>query len=303
MVRFVVAAAVLFFGVRALAQENVIQIEKPAIGEDVDAIITNKRMRAETGSKSKFSLASSLSYSAGSVRTPFSNERPNLSAATGTTDVSALGGSLSLKYGLNTQSALFAGVGLRWLSPLYGQTPVGYNGNKFDVDNPYVNYQYLYRWAGIQSALTLNQTFYTNTNLTRGGYVTSWSVSQNNVYDIGTTGLTFGVNVYANLGYFDNHSPGAKAFQSDYAFGLVPALEYRLTDKISLRTDSNPLSFQHVRSARGAHTYQQQRWAQTLALGITVTRDVYLYPGIQWVVGDIRSERTATWVSANINMF
>lgn len=303
MFRLLCVLAFSIFTLTAAAQESVMQVEKPATGADVDAIITNKRMRAETGSKSKFSLASALSYSAGSVRTPFSNERPNLSAATGTTDVSALGGSVSLKYGLNTQSALFAGVGLRWLSPLYGSTPAGYNGSKFDVDNPYFNYQYLYRWAGIQSALTLNETFYTNSNLTRGGYVTGWSISQNNVYDIGTTGLTVGINLYGNLGYFDNNSPGAKAYQSDYAFGLVPAVEYRLTDKVSLRTDSNLFSFQHVRSATSAHTYQQQRWAQTLALGITLSRDVYLYPGIQWVVGDIRAERTATWVSANINMF
>jgi len=270
--------------------------------EDVDLIITNPRMRAETGAKSKISMASSFSYSAGSIETPFSNERPNLSAAKGMTDVSSLGGGVSLKYGATTQSSFFAGVGLRWLSPLYGETPKSYRGSKFDVDNPYINYQHVYRWYDIQSALTLNETFYTNSNLMREGWVTKWSVSQNNVYEIGHTGFSLGINVYANAGYFDVHTAEAKEWQSDYELGLVPALEYRLSDRLSLRTDSNPLSFQHLRSQPRFHTYEQQRWAQTFAVGISITRDIYLYPGIQWTVEDIRNDRTATWISTNINL-
>ncbi len=273
-----------------------------ALAEDVDLIITNSRMRAETGAKTKFSVASSLSYSAGSLRKPLSNERPNLSAAKGTTDVSSLGGAVSLKYGLTARSSLFAGVGLRWLSPLYGRTPPGYNGSKFDIDNPYFNFQYLYRWWDIQSALTLNETYYTNSNLVRAGWQSRKSISQNNVYDFGSSGITLGINVYGNVGQFSDNSPEAKAGQSDYEFGSVPALEYKMTDKLTLRSDSNLLSFQHLRSSRNPHTYEQQRWGQTLAVGITAKRDVYLYPGIQWLVEDIRADRTVLWLSANINL-
>lgn len=274
--------------------------KNPSATEDIDNIITNKRMRAETGAKSKFSLASSLAYSAGSLETPLSQERPNLSQAYGSTELSALTGSVSLKYGINAQHSVFAGVGLRWLSPLYNSVPDGYS--KFDADNPYVNYQYLYRWLGVQSALTLNETFYTNANLIRGGWVTKWSVSQNNVFDLGTSGFSLGVNIYGNVGYFNKNDIGSKMGQSDYEFGLVPALEYRVSDRVTLRTDSNLLSFQHSRATPNPHTYGQQRFAQTFAVGISVARDIYLYPGVQWLAEDIRADRTSTWISANINL-
>lgn len=278
------------------------QVNKPP-GEDVDLIITNNKMRAETGSKSRYSIASSLSYSGGSLASPGNERRPNLSAATGTTDIASIGGSISGKFAIDSVNSLFGGVGLRWLAPMDAGTPVGYNGSKFDVDNPYLNYQYLYRWSGVQSALTLDETFYTNANLVHAGYVTQWSVSQNNMYDLGHSGFTVGCNVYATLSYFDKNDVDVKAYQSDYAFGLTPAIEYRLTDKLNLRTDSNPWSFQHLRSYRNANAYQMQHWAQTLSLGWAVTRDIYVSPGFQWLPEDIRIDRTVTWLSANINVF
>lgn len=315
--RPIFAACVLAFALSsafALAAENSSSVRTQAElkgdvsasspAEDVDLLITNSRMRAETGSKSKYSIASSLSYSSGSLRTPFSNDRPNLSAATGTTDLTSFGGAVSGKFALTAQTSVFAGVGLRWLAPFNGpSTPDGYNGSKFDVDNPYLTYQFLYRWAQVQSALTLNETFYSNVNLTRAGYVTGWTLAQNNVMDLGASGFTLGINLYVNAGLFNNNTPEAKANQSDYAFGVVPALEYRLSSRLNLRSDSNPISFQHVRAQSRASTYQQQRLTQSLALGWAVTRDIYFYPGFQWIVEDIRLDRTITWLSANINVF
>ena len=42
---------------------------------------------------------------------------------------------------------------------------------------------------------------------------------------------------------------------------------------------------------------------QGFTLGFAMTRGVYISPGSQWNPSEMKSERTTTWVSANINLF
>jgi len=268
---------------------------------DTDAIITNIKMRAESGSKSKYSLAFSLGYNTGGLEKPFDEKRPNLSGAAGATEFTSLNGSFSGKYTFDAQRSFFAGFGARWITPTEAKAPPGFD--KVDADNPYVRYQYLYRWYGIQASLGLLQTLYTNSNLLKNGYVTQTSISQYNAYDFGGSKFSIGFIPYLNLGFFDKDTPQAKTTQSDYGFGMTPFIEYRVNDWINLHTNSNPLSFEHLRSNSGAHTYNRQTVIQTLAVGFALTRDVYLSPGVEWMVADPRIDRTRTWISATINIF
>jgi hypothetical protein len=309
--RFVLLAAASLFCVLGHAQSSSLKADSvtpatanPPAGEDVDTVITNGRMRAETGSKSRYSISTAFGYSAGSLKSPLSERRPNLSEATGYTDVAALNGSIAGKYSFTTQQSAFAGVGVRWVTPFAGPAvPAGYNGDKFDADNPYLMYQYLYRWAGVQSSFQVQETFFTASNLVRDGYVTTWGVSQNNVYDLGDSGFTVGLNAYVGLGYFDKNTEKARLNQSDYSFGASPSLEYRMSDRFSLHTDANLFIYQHLRSERGAYTFDRQKVVQSLSLGALVTRDIFVSPGVQFDPLNLRADRTTTWVSANINLF
>jgi hypothetical protein len=281
-----------------------------AFAEDVDDIITNIKMRAETGSKAKWSIATSMGYSSGPVNDIFSDFRPNLNGGTGSTDFTTFSGTVAGKYAINTQHSLFAGSGGRVITPLREGTPHGnadpkknFHGDKVDVDNPYVNYQYLYRWSGVQSALTVSNTFYTASNLKRLGYVTNTSVGQNNLWDIGKSGFTLGVTSILSFGYFDRHTAAVKASQSDYRLELTPALEYRVNDWINARTDLYIFSVQHRRNKEDLFTVVRQKVVQGFTLGFAVTRDIYISPGIQWNPSEMKPNRTTTWVSANINIF
>ncbi len=271
--------------------------------QDVDDIITNIKMRAETGAKARYSIATAMGYSAGAVNDILSDYRPNLSGGTGSTDFTTFSGTVSGKYNFNTQNALFAGIGGRWITPLREGTPKSFNGDKFDAENPYVTYQYLYRWAGIQNSLSANETFYTNSNLQRLGYVTNWSFGQNSLYDIGRTGLTLGLNASFNVGYFNKHSAAVKPMQSTYGISITPALEYRVNEWMNMRTDLYIFSIQHRRDQDELTTVTRQKVVQGFILGFAITRDVYISPGIQWNPSEMKPERTTTWLSANMNVF
>lgn len=281
---------------------------------DVDSLITNNKMRAESGSKSIWSISSAFSYNGGSIESPFAEERPNIAASTGTVTKSLIDGSVSAKYNLSAQSSLSAGVGLRWVAPLSANGPKDYNGDRFDASNPYLTYQYLYRWSGVQSALQVTPTIYTNSNLLKEGYVANLGINQNNIYDIGQTGLSLGVYVYAQAAVYNKTgpigTPGTKGFiqdvrtdQSDYAFGVDPFIEYQLSETINLRTVANLWNYEHLRSESRATAFHWDKVYQSVGVGISIARNVFLYPNLQFLPDNIRADRTNVALNTNINFF
>jgi hypothetical protein len=49
-------------------------------------------------------------------------------------------------------------------------------------------------------------------------------------------------------------------------------------------------------------TFEKRKVYQSLGTGISVTRDIFLYPNIQFIPSDIRSDRTNIGLSAYINL-
>ena len=78
---------------------------------DLDNEITNARMRANSGSKSKYSASLSVGYDGGTVRKPFDKERANL-LGDGDPEQVALGVSVSGRYRLNKNTSITSGIGL-----------------------------------------------------------------------------------------------------------------------------------------------------------------------------------------------
>lgn len=302
----IAATVTLMFSFASHAAESRLKVSTPSQSqdEDVDQIITNKKMRAESGSKSKYSLSTSFGYSGGSLTRPFGERRLNITGGTGSTPLTALNGSISGKYNMTTQSSIFAGVGLRLITPLQGPSvPSDYHGDKLDVSNPNISYQYLYRWSGIQSSLNLNETFFTASDLIHKGYVSSWGFSQNNVYDFGGSRFSLGIYTYVGLAAYSKNDTDLLAQQSDYSWGFLPAAEYRLTDRLNLRVDTNLFIFEHLRSETRATTLRRQDVTQSLGLGYAVRRDIYLSPGISFAATHFHWDRTIWSLGANINLF
>lgn len=285
-------------------KENSNQVE----GEDVDEVITNALLRAQSGSKSRWSLASTLNYNGGSVESPLAEDRPNVSDATGIIDKSNLAGQVSVKYGLNSRSSFMLGVGLRWIAPLEGGGPHDYEGSRFDADNPYLTYQYLYKWWGVQSVFSAQWLAFTNANLVAHGYVGQLLFNQENLYDVGTTGLSVGASTWIALQSFNKTGPvddleDVRTDQSDYSFGIEPCIEYEINDTFNLRSVVSLWVFEHTRDVAAANTYFRDKVYQSFGVGISLTRDIYLYPNVAFLPDDIRADKTNVALNANINVF
>src|SRR5690606_16490271 len=111
---FATALAIFAVTVSANAQEksnqstvkasDVAPAAKPQ--EDIDTEITNKKLRAELGSKSKWSIKTAFSYSGASVERPMAQIRPNYRAGADVPGLTSISGSIGIKYALSVRDSL-----------------------------------------------------------------------------------------------------------------------------------------------------------------------------------------------------
>ena len=277
--------------------------------KDVDQLITNKKLRAETGSKSKTSLSVSFGYKGGSIEKPGNKIRPNITGAANTVDLSVISGGVAGKYRVGEQSSLSAGVGISMIAPFHespdARTTKDQDGNEVarrNISDPYLTYTYLDKLAGVQSVTTASATAFTEAESRKNGYVANFGVDQTFMSDIGTSGLSLGVNLSAEANVFDKFTDEAKKKGSDYTFGTAAILEYVINDTFNFRTLLAQYA-RHKRDANSAWKFKANTLYQSVGLGISITRDIFLYPNVQFLPEHPRSDRTNVALSANINVF
>jgi hypothetical protein len=278
----------------------------------VDDLITNNNLRAYSGSVSRWSIASQFNYNGGTISSPLSQDRPDISGASGTTTKSDLDGSISAKFNINAKNSLLAGFGVRWIAPLSGG-PSNYDGSTYDAMNPYITYQYIYKWFGIQSVLQTQFMQWTQSDQTALGYGQQINIDQENMYDIGKTNISVGASVAVQYQWFnktgsygdpnsDNYVADLGTVQSQYLFTIAPEIEYQLTEKVNLRTLISLWTYEHYVSAPN-FSFVHDTIYQSIGVGYSVTRDIFLYPNIQFLPGQLEASETNIGLTATVNLF
>lgn len=283
----------------------------PDAGE-IDELITNKSLRALSGSKSRCSIASDLKYNGGSLETPLAEGRPDISQGSAVTEKADLEATVSAKYNINVKNSVMAGVGLRWIAPFAKGKPEDYEGTRYDVANPYLQFQHLYNWR-VQSVLQAQLMQWTQADSTARGYDKQFSLEQENQYEIGQSGVSVGASIWGQYTWFThagtlrtvddaNYIEDLRSVQNDYQFGFMPSLEYEITENLSLKTELNLWVFERFRNAAGS-TYYQDKIFQSISLGYSVTRDIFISPNVQFLPERMVSNRTNVGLEATLNFF
>lgn len=282
--------------------------------DSVDDLITNNNLRAYSGSTSRWSIASQFNYNGGTVSDPFSQDRPNIADQSGTTTKSDLDGSISAKFNINPTNSVLAGIGVRWIAPLTPGGPNNYPGTRFDAVNPYVTYQYIYKWLGIQSVLQASFTQWTQADMTALGYGQQFNIDQENMYEIGKTNISVGASTQIQYQLFNKSgssgTPGADDYvadvttqQSQWLFTFAPELEYQLSEKVNLRTLVLLWQYEHYVSDANFFNLDHDAVTQSVGVGYSVTRDIFLYPNVQFLPADFQISQTNIGLQATINLF
>jgi len=277
--------------------------------DEADAKITNRRFRASNGSLSDFSMNMSLSYSGGSLEKPFAADRPNISNAGDTTSIAGISGTVNGTYRLNTLNRINIGTGIQMLAPFNdeidtkdprAQKEFDDNRGELDVTNPYISYTHMNNFFGVQTIGNVGITQYTASNLTDIGYQNSLDLSLNTMYAFKDTGFSIGALMLYTQYYFDDDDAAFQPNQTDIVYGFLPQAEYVINDTFNIRTIVRSNWYQNTKADSD---FSQRPLTQSVGLGISVNRDVFLYPNIQFIPNDLQAGNTNIGFTANINMF
>lgn len=278
---------------------------KPA--DKADQVITNRRLRAESGSLSKWSGSLYFNYQGGSVADPLEADRPNIVAGADALTLQNFYADLGIRYRLSDLDSITASAGVFVATPFH--TTINTNDPKLEaefeknkrdvtVSDPSLRYRHLDSILGVQSVTGLSATYITNAQQSKQGYDAAFSVSQTFMKEFGKSGLSLGASLQWTKYIFNKTNPAL----AENVPGFYPAAEYVINDLLNVRTVFGWQVYQQTR-AMDHDTYAKRKVYQSVGVGISLSRDVFLYPNIQFIPSDIRSDRTNIAISANVNVF
>lgn len=277
--------------------------------DKADELITNRKMRAETGSLSAYSVSTSFTYSGGSLNKPLAADRPNISAAGDVVSLASMSGDISLSYRINKKNRLGLGAGLSMIAPFNktidtnnarAKSSFDKNQGDLDISNPYISYSNINKFFGVQTVFGASLTQITQSSYNDAGYINSVDISMNNMYDFGGSPLSVGFLIAAGKYAFDDTAM-AQEDQTDTYIGFYPQAEYNINDTYNLRTIIRSNVYENSRA--DLNDYSQHLITQSVGLGISMGRDVFLYPNIQFAYQNLQANNTNIGITANINLF
>lgn len=282
-------------------------VEKKPGEADTDEVITNRKLRAETGSKSKYSFSTTLSYSGGTIKDPGSDVRPNIASTAFVPLQPALGGSVGAKYRISALQSLSADVGVTIYKPFHSDSKRNFR-QRTTVANPSLGYQVLYKTAGIQNVTSVGIGYTTDSEYREIGDFGGISLSQTAIYDFGGSAWSVGLAGTVGYTYYDKDKNALDAggtplgfSQTDYELGLYPFAEVTISEKLNIRTVFRPFIFQHSKM-KNFGEIDRAPYTQSVGIGISVTRDMFLYPNVQFAPLNMSSDRTNVGMSLNLNI-
>lgn len=283
---------------------------------DLDSEITNARMRAEAGSKSKWSVKANLAYQGGSVEKPLDKERPNYRRGTTGQALTYLTGTIGMAYRATDKDAIRLGTGVTMLTPFHNNMN-DLQSNKLadsddtkvlNVSTPYIEYSRSFRTGNVMHMPGISYSHATeqyDTEVLKN--IGSVTLDHTMVADIAGSNFQPGLSLSLDYSIYKDNSQSfdhmeTSGARTDYNIGIYPFLEYSFNDTLSFRTVFGYFSYAHYRSEEAA-TFQRLVSYQSMGVGISVTREIYLYPNVQFIPDDIRGDRTNIGLSSTLNVF
>ncbi len=277
---------------------------------DIDQEITNARLRAESGSKSKWSFSSSLAYTGGAISRPFGSDRPNLAGVPGMQVASSLSGTVSGRYRLTKNDSFTLGSAFGVMTPLKGD--IGKADRQINIFNPSLGYSRVFATkSSIQNIFDFTVDYGSSNESRSIDYISSPTLGVTSLYSFGNR-VTAGLSGIVYHIFYES-APGRNQItvnpntgrdeRTRWGFALYPFGEYAFNEKWQLRTTLSWFNWRNVYGMESAYTFERMFSYQSVGIGYAFSRDIYIYPNIQFVPDNMRSDFTNVAISATINIF
>lgn len=256
---------------------------------DLDDEVTDAKLRAQSGSKSKWSGSLSLGYNGASLSKPLDDKRPNV-ALEGNPTPTNITGSVGLRYRLDTNSSFYFATGL--FMPMSSS-----NSGGLDASTPMLHYNRTFSYDSLQVSSTAMIFVYTEDFARDYGSLFTLSYDLSALNQLGNSRFLGGVSFSPFYNVYDKDFNA----QMDYGFSLSPTLQYRLNDSFNFYTMISPFNYSHQRFET-EFRFDKAPLTQSLGAGIAVARNFYLSPSFYFRPNNLDSKFIAVNLSAYINL-
>lgn len=283
--------------------------QKNKVDGDIDQEIQNARLRADSGSKSKFSLSLKGAFTGGSIESPIGENRPKLSADPSAQAFTTFDLGTNARYRWTKNDSLTLGTGFGFVTPLQGR--VNGKNDAINVNDPNVAYSRVAKVFGLQTVGSVSYAYGTSITSLSLDATHQVGISYNMMKDFGH-GFNAGASVATGYNFYSStagENAAAKTNiyghdkRTDYSINIYPQAEYAISKTASARTVFGYFNWRHLYGDQNSYRLLQTYVYQSFGIGWAVTRDIYLYPNVQFVPDNIRSDFTNVAMSATINIF
>lgn len=321
LVTALIASASAYAADDNAAGESSIKIQevdgkKNKVDGNLDEEITNAKLRAESGSKSRWSMSFTANYEGGSLREPMSKDRPNPTNDPVAPRVRMMG-DFGVRYRLDKNNSLKLATGYTLQRPFH-------EAERGSVSDPALAYNNATKIGPVQNIVDANITHTSASDSVEIGQLGYLYLSDTVMYDFNGSKLSMGLAAEVQYNIFNKNDQivqpkgmdalPARAYQDESLIAAYPLVEYALSDRFQLRTVFRPWIFSHARTEDDKWTFVRRPWTQSFGVGMAITRDVYLYPNFQWDVerwrregysfaGNRTRQTSTVGVSATVNVF
>ncbi len=295
-------AAILMMSFSARAEDSTSSLSAPTSSQmkiDAENLLKNKKftddreitdikLKADSGSLSKYSLKFNLSYYGPTFGNLSAREQPNPDNSSGPTST-ALSGTIGMRYRTSSQTAFSLGTGLKSIHPLQGS-------DRTDVSTPYLNYEITSRTdSGIQMRNSFGGSYVTLPEWRKVGEVAAATYDFASIYNFGSSGFAAGIDGNLNYYFYDRSYIPTDKTPSRGSVQVFPTVKYNISDKLNVTT-STTLTWISPRDRSNETILLNRTVSQRLGLGYAITREIYIFP-----YATILPSRLA-WDMTSINM-
>lgn len=248
-----------------------------------DKDITDSKLKAESGSLSRYSLKFSLSYFGPPVGDLSNKNQPNPDGSLGVNQVS-LSGSVSGRYRLDSKTAISAGTGVNALTPFHGV-------ERTDVKTPFISYDRNARLGELQMRNSYGASLTTVPNFREVGQYASLSYDNSLVHNFGASGFAAGLDTGLSVFMYERDYEKKDGKASRYHLGFYPQVKYNFSDKANVYT-SLAMNFWNPRFREGEFDLLNKTLSGRLGMGYAFSRDIYFAPYLNFYPKDMRADST-----------
>jgi hypothetical protein len=269
--------------------------------EDLDKEITDPRLRAQSGSKNKYSASFSMIYQGANLNDMGGDMRPTLGSNRHPQPVS-LSGNVGLRYRLEKNDSIFFSTGINRPQPLQQSE----TSQPTQVSTPSVAWNRTFAYKDKQISSEMGIDFTTTRDQRAIGSLGSFRYSLNVINPIGYSRFDAGMALKFSESVFntgDQYSTDTiEKQQRDSSIGLSPSVQYRVSDSFNVFTSFDVLNYSHYRNNSNSLMYENTSPTETLGLGYAINRDCFLSPFITFEPGSFAYDRTTYSLAARINL-